>query len=116
MAIEPPHAVFHSKCPPGVKGTIIGIHTLLQIIGVDTFAPSVSEFLLQGAAREVEPWLVEVRAKFVVTRHPDHDGGLIGHEPEATFALTESHFRALAFGHVNKRSQHAQAGFGPNRA
>ena len=62
--------------------------------------PTLAHFLLHGAARELQPDLVEKSTKFVRSGNPDHHRRCVGHAAEPLLALPQRLFSALALSDV----------------
>ena len=105
VALKP---VFHPERFTGVEGSNVGLQAVVVIVGVDVLGPAVPEFLLDRAANEVQPRLVEPRTQPVRTANPDQNRGGIGHEPESLLALAQRMLGALALGDVDIRAGQAQ--------
>src|SRR5438270_8418464 len=73
FAVVTPQAVFHGEGLSFVEGFDVDCQASLQIVGVNSFRPSVAEFLVDGAPGKCEPAAVKVRAELVGARHPHHD-------------------------------------------
>jgi hypothetical protein len=69
------------------------------------FRPAVSHFLVEGAARKVEPGLIEKVAELVRSRHPDEDRRRIGDGAETGLALPQTILGHFALGDVNDDAQ-----------
>ena len=82
-------AVVHLERLAGIEGLCVDVHAAGQVVGMDAFGPAVAEFLLERAAGEVQPGLVEISAEFVHAAHPDQHGCGIGHAPEARFTFAQ---------------------------
>ena len=76
----------------------------MQVVRVNSFGPSVAEFLLDGASGKGEPAAVEVRAELVDARHPHHDGGTIGHGAKTILTFAQHPFCPSLFGDVEQGS------------
>ena len=68
----------------------------VHILRVDAFQPAVAEFLLEGPARELQPWAIDEVAQLVRTGPPDQDRSGIRHEAETLFALAQGPLDAPA--------------------
>ncbi len=62
-----------------------------------SLSPTIAQFLLHGAARKLQPTLVDKGAELVWPRCPDHHGRAVSHVPEPIFALPQRGFSVLAF-------------------
>src|SRR5690242_14029656 len=67
---------------------------------MDVFGPAIPHFLFESASHKVEPALVEVVAKLVCSRHPNHDGRSVRNHPKLLFALSQRHLSVLTFSDV----------------
>src|SRR5581483_6391646 len=65
----------------------VDVHAVLEILGVHAFRPAVPVFLLDRAAGEREPRLIEEVAERVSARHPQQDRRAVRHDPEALLDL-----------------------------
>src|SRR5689334_6101227 len=54
-----PKPIFHLERPMGVERRTICVEAILQIVGMHTLRPPVSDFLVEAAARKRQPGLVE---------------------------------------------------------
>ena len=87
--IGPPKAVFHLEFPQRLIRQQVGAHAGFEIIGMDVFRPSVSQFLLQRAPGEIEPRLVEGNAQAVRAGLPKQHGRGVSRAAEAPFAFLQ---------------------------
>ena len=88
FAVVPPEAILHPECLSAIKGLNVRTQASLQILGIDPpLRPAVAKLLFERSAGEIQPRLVEVGAKLVNPRHPDHDRSTIGHQPKACLTL-----------------------------
>src|SRR5579872_60449 len=67
------HSVLHLEGFACVEAAYINLQTAVEIFGVHIFGPTVPIFLFEGTPDKVQPTFVEVVAKLVRPRHPDHD-------------------------------------------
>src|SRR5262245_60753380 len=88
----PPEPVLHFEWPARIEGGIVDLETVLNIIGMHAVRPALSEFLLQGAPRELEPALVHERTELVGAGDPQQCGCAVGHGAEALFAFLQRAF------------------------
>src|ERR1700704_3795613 len=65
LAISASKAVFHRKFTPCIEGRKICLHTVFQVIRVDTLHPSIPKLLLQSASGKIQPASIEVIAKLI---------------------------------------------------
>src|ERR1700757_3863183 len=72
------------------------------------FQPAISLLSFQRPTRELQPGLIEVVAKLVSTRHPDHHWSCIGNQAEALFALTNRVLGLTALCDVHSHANHAR--------
>src|SRR4051812_3029968 len=75
--VMPSQAILHFETFATIKRLCVGFKASLNVILVDTFRPSVSDFLCASPTCEIQPRLIEVCAKFVRIRHPNHYGSRI---------------------------------------
>src|SRR6516162_6428526 len=71
LPIVPARPVLHLEPLPCIKAGVIDLKTVLRILPMHAFRPTVSEFLLQSAPGEVQPTLVDEVAELVRVRRPD---------------------------------------------
>src|SRR5690348_11200612 len=100
-----PQPVLHFEGAAGIKVADIDLQAAVKVVGVDVFGPAIARFLLQSAPDEIQPNLVEVEAKLVGARHPDHDGRGLGDHAETLLALPQRLFGSFAFGYVASHRQ-----------
>jgi hypothetical protein len=81
---------------PGVKGSLVSIEAMIEVIGVNAFNPPVAHLLVNRAPCEIQPRLVEVIAEPVYAGLPDQDRGGVGHRAESPIAFTQGFFSPLA--------------------
>src|SRR5882762_513128 len=62
---------------------------MIQVIWMHPRQPAVAKLGFKWATRKLEPGLIEVVAKLVGTRHPDHYGGSVCDQAEALLALVD---------------------------
>ena len=75
-----------------------------HILGVNPLQPSLAHFFIRGPAGEFQPALVEEDAFLVRARHPDHDGGRVGHGPKPRVTFPRALLRLLEPGNLRVRS------------
>src|SRR5205814_1284395 len=92
----PPEPVLHLEGFAPVKRFGVSFQAGAKIFGVDIFRPTVSQFCVNGATRESQPRLIEICAKLVRTRHPDHHGSGVRYQPETLFTLAQGSLCLLA--------------------
>src|SRR6476620_6043680 len=46
-------AILHDERLTRIEGAVVGLHTFLQIVGMDTFSPAVTKFLLHASPGEL---------------------------------------------------------------
>src|SRR4051812_8284083 len=72
-AVVPPEAVFHFERLAPVEVIEVVRYAPLEVVGVDARCPPVAHLLLDRAAGEREPGLVEVVAVRIDAGTPEHD-------------------------------------------
>jgi len=88
-AVAPSQAILDGERLLRFQRFEVAAHAFLPVVGMDTLEPAVTPLLLQRPSGELEPRAVEVDAAPIGPRHPDHDGGRVGHESEPVLALLE---------------------------
>src|SRR5215469_6109311 len=79
----------------------IGLSERLQVLWVYPLRPAISQFLLEGPAREFQPGPIDVCVSLVRPRRPDHDGRGVGNQPKALFAFAQGCFCQLGESNVS---------------
>src|SRR5437588_3322806 len=67
---------------------------------MNTFGPTIAQFLLHGSPGKIEPAFVKKVAELVRTRHPDQHRRGVGDRAKTRFALTQLFLRYFALGDV----------------
>src|SRR5262249_53572076 len=98
----PSEPVFHAELLPYIKGTNVSVQAMLEVFGMDTLAPPVTNLVLHRPASEIEPGLIKVTAEFIRAGHPDHDRCRICHPAEPRFALAACYVGPLPRQRVGK--------------
>src|SRR4029077_21232429 len=93
-------AILHRERSPGSKENPVDFKTVLQVIRMNPFGPTIAQFLLHCSPGKVEPALVEEGAEFVRAGHPDEDGRDVGDRAKTRFTLTQLFLRYFALGDV----------------
>src|SRR5438105_6684590 len=70
FAVMTPQAIVHFKRLAIIESFVVGLETLGHVRRMNTFGPSITEFLLKGTSREIEPAPVEVITFFIHARVP----------------------------------------------
>ena len=65
FAVVTTETVLHGEGKTLIEGLGVDGEAPFEVVGVNTFGPSVAEFLLEGAAGKDEPAAVEIGAEFV---------------------------------------------------
>ena len=65
FAVMTPQAIVHFKRLAIIESFVVGLETLGHVRRMNTFGPSIAEFLLKGTSREIEPAPVEVITFFI---------------------------------------------------
>ena len=97
-------AELHFVGPARVERGVIGVERAVEIRRVQVVAPAVADLLLDVAADEIEPALVEPRAALVLAAHPDEHRRRVRRGAEALLALAQRGFGAIAAGDVADES------------
>ncbi len=100
LAVGAPEPVEGLEGTPRLQGGAALRETALPVLRVDAPRPALAGLVLEPASREGEPGLADVLERAVRAREPDHDGGAVGHRPEARLALAERLLRRPAPGEV----------------
>jgi hypothetical protein len=87
---------------------------MMDIVRVDTLEPSELLFLLEAAAAELEPRLVEEVAPATDARSPDQHRRRVGHHTEVALALAQGEF-GPATTHVLHHQADDEAGLHGNK-
>src|ERR1700720_307648 len=93
-------AILHRERLPGIKRTLVDFKAVLQVIRMNTFGPTIAQFLLRCSASKVEPAFVEEGAKLVRARHPDHHWSCVGYRAKTSLAFPKLFLRMFALGDV----------------
>src|SRR5882724_8345959 len=93
-------AILHRERLPGIKGTPVDFKTVLHVIRMNTFGPTIAQFLLDCSPGKVEPTFVEEGAKLVRAGHPDEHGRGVRDRAKTRFTLTQLFLRYFALGDV----------------
>ncbi len=107
LAVVAAESVVGLEWPLRGAGRLVDRGETRQVVGMDAVARAEPELLLEGAAGEVEPGLVEVGRHALRIVGPDHHGRRVGHAAEALLALPQRLLRAPAFGDVVDDPDHA---------
>ena len=91
----PPESILHAEGSALVERGDVTLEALVDVVAVDAREPAGAELVLERAAGELEPPRVEEVVVRIRARHPDHDGGRIGHHSEAVFLLAMIGLRAM---------------------
>src|SRR6267142_6816725 len=87
----PEEPVFHLEGNAFIKSGKINVQTMSEIVGMNAFGPTVSQFLFQSAAGKFQPAAIEVSAEFFGAGHPNQDRRGIGHFAKTPLAFPEGH-------------------------
>src|SRR5580693_2189441 len=80
LSIMSPKPILHFESLAPVERVGIGFQTSVQVLGMDTFRPAVSQRRLNGTTRELQPGLIEVGTELFWTRHPNHHRSGVCHQ------------------------------------
>ena len=100
LAVGASQAVLHLEGPALGEGRHVRIDARLEVLEVHALGPAHAPLLLERAARELEPGLVEERAERVRARHPEQHGRDVGHDAEARLGLARAALGPQASGRV----------------
>src|ERR1700692_2792617 len=92
LSIETPQTVFHFEVKASVKGRRVESRTVVTVVRMHPRKPRVAQLLFHGAAREIQPALIEESTKVARSMHPDQRRGTTRQQPKALFAFAEYQF------------------------
>ena len=75
---------------PRLEGGEIDLAAMRRILRMHVLQPAGFDFLIQRAAGELQPALVEEFAALVVIQDPKQHGGGVGHAAKAVLALAQT--------------------------
>ena len=91
-AVMPPQSELHLEIGLAFEREPVVEERGFVVLGVDSFRPALTHRLVHGPSGEVEPDAIEVGAFRIRTRHPHHDGCLVGDGPEQRLVNLEALF------------------------
>src|SRR5207302_1600730 len=74
FSIVAPQAILHVERFSPIECMVVGLQARFQILGVNSFDPTISKLCLKRSACEIEPRLIEVVAQLIRTTHPNQYG------------------------------------------
>ena len=100
-------AELHFVGPARVECGVVGVERAIEIGRMHVVAPAVADLLLDVAADEIEPALVEPGAALVLAAHPDEHRRRIRRRAKTLLALAQGFLGANAAGDVaNEGAEH----------
>jgi hypothetical protein len=82
-----PQSVLHLKGTTSIEVGDEDLQASVEVIRVNVLCPAITRFLFQSAPDEIQPTFIEVIAKLVRARHPDHDWRSIRNHAKTLFHI-----------------------------
>src|SRR4051812_33722306 len=101
-------SVLHCEPFARVEGPGVGRETLVQVIPMHAFTPTLANLFFHGPAGKIEPRLVEKSAKLIRTRHPHQNGRGVSGGAKSSFALGQGTLGASPLEEVGQERRDQQ--------
>src|SRR5689334_14601274 len=100
LSVKAPQAIFGVEALAAINGGKNVVKVSFAIRRVNSFGPTVTEFLFHRPTGKCQPLLIDVRADVFNVRYPNHDWRCIGHDAEALLAFGHRLLRQNALSNV----------------